>query len=49
MKIVISGSHGLVGKALSKALVADSHEVFDLVRQKRRPARATLSGIRTKV
>jgi len=34
MKIVISGSHGLVGKALSKALVADSHEVFDLVRQK---------------
>ncbi len=34
MKIVITGSHGLVGKALSKALVADSHEVFDLVRQK---------------
>src|SRR6266446_7320283 len=34
MKIVISGSHGLVGKALSKTLVGDSHEVFQLVRQK---------------
>jgi len=34
MKIVITGSHGLVGRALGKALVADSHEVFDLVRQK---------------
>ena len=32
MKIVVSGSHGLVGKALLRALTADGHEVFQLVR-----------------
>lgn len=32
MKILISGSHGLVGKALFKSLKADGHEVFNLVR-----------------
>ncbi|MGI8735371.1 MAG: TIGR01777 family oxidoreductase [Pyrinomonadaceae bacterium] len=32
MRILISGSHGLVGKALIKALVADGHEIYQLVR-----------------
>jgi uncharacterized protein (TIGR01777 family) len=33
MKILISGSHGLVGTALIKALEAESHEIFRLVRR----------------
>jgi uncharacterized protein len=32
MKILISGSHGLVGSALTKSLEAQNHEVFRLVR-----------------
>lgn len=32
MKILISGSHGLVGTALIKALVPEGHEIFRLVR-----------------
>ncbi|MBA3357539.1 MAG: TIGR01777 family protein [Pyrinomonadaceae bacterium] len=32
MKILISGSHGLVGKALVKSLEAEGHEIFRLVR-----------------
>src|ERR1044071_6820220 len=32
MKILISGSHGLVGTALIKALERDGHDVFRLVR-----------------
>lgn len=32
MKILISGSHGLVGSALVKSLRSDGHEVFGLVR-----------------
>ena len=32
MKIIVSGSHGLVGKALRKSLTDDGHEVFRLVR-----------------
>ena len=32
MKILISGSHGLVGKALIDALEADGHEIYRLVR-----------------
>ncbi len=32
MKILISGSHGLVGKALIKSLTDDGHEVIRLVR-----------------
>jgi uncharacterized protein (TIGR01777 family) len=32
MKILMSGSHGLVGKALIKSLEAQGHEVFRLVR-----------------
>ena len=32
MKTLISGSHGLVGTALIKALKADGHEIFRLVR-----------------
>src|SRR4026208_1354103 len=32
MKILISGSHGLVGQALGKSLVEDAHEVVPLVR-----------------
>jgi len=32
MKILISGSHGLVGTALIKSLEADGHEIFRLVR-----------------
>jgi uncharacterized protein (TIGR01777 family) len=34
MKILISGSHGLVGSALRKSLVEDGHEVLRLVRSK---------------
>ena len=34
MKILISGSHGLVGKALTKSLTNDSYEVIRLVRRK---------------
>lgn len=33
MKILISGSHGLVGTALGKALQSDGHEVLALVRR----------------
>jgi uncharacterized protein (TIGR01777 family) len=33
MKILISGSHGLVGKALVRSLVEDAHEVVRLVRR----------------
>ena len=32
MKLLISGSHGLVGKALIKSLEAEGHEIFRLVR-----------------
>ena len=32
MKLLISGSHGLVGKALAKSLEAEGHEIFRLVR-----------------
>lgn len=32
MRILISGSHGLVGKALIKSLESDGHEIFRLVR-----------------
>jgi NAD dependent epimerase/dehydratase family enzyme len=32
MKILISGSHGLVGTALIKSLAGEGHEVFQLVR-----------------
>ena len=32
MKILVSGSHGLVGKALMKSLTGDGHEVVRLVR-----------------
>src|SRR5258706_16257342 len=32
MKILISGSHGLVGTALGKSLGRKGHEVFSLVR-----------------
>jgi uncharacterized protein len=33
MKILVSGSHGLVGKALTHSLTDDSHEVVRLVRR----------------
>jgi uncharacterized protein (TIGR01777 family) len=33
MKILISGSHGLVGKALVHSLIKDDHEVINLVRR----------------
>lgn len=32
LRILLSGSHGLVGKALIKVLAADGHEIFRLVR-----------------
>ena len=32
MRIIVSGSHGLVGKALIKALETDGHEIYRLVR-----------------
>jgi len=32
LRIIVSGSHGLVGKALIKALEADGHEIYRLVR-----------------
>jgi len=35
MKILVSGSHGLVGKALVHSLTTDSHEVVKLVRADR--------------
>jgi uncharacterized protein (TIGR01777 family) len=35
MKILVSGSHGLVGKALIPSLTDDGHEVMRLVRQER--------------
>jgi uncharacterized protein len=37
MKILMSGSHGLVGKALTKSLATDGHEVVKLVRRERSP------------
>src|ERR1044072_2484505 len=36
MKILVSGSHGLVGKALTRALTDDGHEVVRLVRRERK-------------
>jgi len=35
MKILVSGSHGLVGKALINSLTTDGHEVLKLVRRAR--------------
>jgi len=35
MKILVSGSHGLVGKALTHSLTDDGHEVVKLVRRER--------------
>jgi uncharacterized protein (TIGR01777 family) len=35
MKILVSGSHGLVGKALIRSLTDDGHEVVRLVRRER--------------
>jgi len=35
MKILVSGSHGLVGKALIKSLTNDGHEIVRLVRRER--------------
>ena len=35
MKILVSGSHGLVGKALTRSLTDDGHEVMRLVRRER--------------
>lgn len=35
MKILLSGSHGLVGKALTRSLTDDGHEVVRLVRRER--------------
>ena len=35
MKLLLSGSHGLVGKALSKSLTKDGYEVINLVRRDR--------------
>ena len=35
MKILVSGSHGLVGKALTQSLTTDGHEVLGLVRRAR--------------
>jgi uncharacterized protein len=35
MKILVSGSHGLVGKALIKSLTDDGHEIVRLVRHER--------------
>ena len=35
MKILVSGSHGLVGKALIQSLTTDGHEVMKLVRRAR--------------
>lgn len=35
MKILVSGSHGLVGQALIDSLTADGHEVLRLVRRER--------------
>ena len=37
MKILVSGSHGLVGKALVRSLTNDGHEVIRLVRGERAP------------
>src|ERR1041384_2835240 len=34
MRILVSGSHGLVGKALIRSLTSDGHEVVRLVRGK---------------
>jgi len=34
MKILVSGSHGLVGKALINSLTADGHDILRLVRNK---------------
>lgn len=39
MRILVSGSHGLVGKALISSLTSDGHEIVRLVRSK--PAGAT--------
>jgi uncharacterized protein len=39
MRILVSGSHGLVGKALIESLTSDGHEIVRLVRSK--PAGAT--------
>jgi uncharacterized protein (TIGR01777 family) len=42
MKILVSGSHGLVGKALINSLAADRHQVVRLVRQRRAPGSADI-------
>jgi uncharacterized protein (TIGR01777 family) len=34
MKILLSGSHGLVGKATTDSLMSDGHEIISLVRRK---------------
>lgn len=34
MKVLVSGSHGLVGKALIRSLTSDGHEIVRLVRNK---------------
>src|ERR1051325_9565777 len=39
MRILVSGSHGLVGKALIRSLTSDGHEIVRLVRGK--PSGAT--------
>jgi uncharacterized protein len=35
MKILVTGSHGLVGKALTRSLTTDGHEIVSLVRRER--------------
>ena len=44
MKILVSGSHGLVGKALINSLTPDGHEIVRLVRNRPLEA-ASLEGI----
>lgn len=44
MKILVSGSHGLVGKALINSLTSDGHEIMPLVRNKPLDP-STLEGI----
>jgi uncharacterized protein (TIGR01777 family) len=40
LKILLTGSHGLIGSSLRRALPADGHEVFALVRAPPRPGAA---------
>ncbi|MGH6657725.1 MAG: NAD-dependent epimerase/dehydratase family protein, partial [Actinocrinis sp.] len=46
MRVVIAGSSGLIGSALTTSLLADGHEVVRLVR---RPAATTGDGQATEV